>query len=234
MKKIRIDGIEYDAGSEQAVAAQDAFQAKLNAEKAKRDDEDAKRKTADEKRDAELKALNDKFDKLQAKADADADALEKASKELKASPAKVKAELTARLSLEAQAAKILGNKAAKKFDALSDKELKLAVLKQTDPDKKFESKADAYIDARFDLAIEAFEAEGEEGGDDEHSDESGAAAARRGVRGDDEGEEGEPGDPSAEMSTEEAEAEHTDSATAQAAMEHRHRNEWKKPITAKV
>lgn len=226
MKKIRIDGVEYEAGSEQAQAAQIAYQAKLDAEQKTRAEADAKRADADAKRDAEIKALKDLAEKNQARADAADEAAKKAAKELKDAPAKVTAELKARMSLEASAKKVLGAKAAAKFDSLDDKAIKLAVLKQTNPDLKLDGKSDAYVDARFDHAIELYD---EEEGEDEGG-EDGVTAARRVVTDTEDGDDSEPGDPTEEMSEDEANARHTDSQTAHEAMAWRHRNEWKKPI----
>lgn len=228
--KIIVAGVPYDAGSPQLAAAQQALQAKLDAEQKKRDDDDKVRADADKKRDDAIAELQKKLDANQAKADKAEAELEKANKDLKAAPAKVTAELKARMALEASATKVLGSKAAKKFDALDDKQLKLAVLKKTDPELKLDGKSDAYVDARFDLAIEEFSLDDDEGGEHE-DDETGAAAARRGVRGDDEDDDDlEPGDTSARMTDEEANEEHTDSATAKAAMEQRHRDAWRQPL----
>jgi hypothetical protein len=96
------------------------------------------------------------FSAAQAKALATAEArADSASAELKKIPAPdpgaFRAAVAARVSLEASAAKVLG---AQKLDAMSDQELKSAVVKKLDPDAKLEGKSADYIDARFDAAIE--------------------------------------------------------------------------------
>lgn len=236
MKKIRIDGVEYEAGSEEAVKAQSAFQLKLEGLEKSRSDAELKRIDADKKRDEQIAEMNKKFDSLQATADKNAERADKAEKDLKAAPAKVEAALKARMALEANAEKILGSKAAKKFDSLTDKDLKLAVLNETDPELKLDGKSDAYLDARFDLAIEQFDADEEEGddeeeeGDEKDSKKPAFLKKKMKVKTDDDDGEREPGDPGNEMSLEEANEDHKDSATAQEAMHVRHRNAWRASI----
>lgn len=230
--KIMIAGVEYEAGSAQAAAAQAALQTKLDAAQAKFDAAEKSRVDAEAKHELELKASKDAGDKLKARADAAEEAATKTAIELKAAPAKITAALKARQALEASAKSVLGPKVAKKFDTMEDKEIKLAVLKETNPDAMLDGKSDAYIDARFDQAIETFDAESEDG----EEEEDGVTAARRGVKQDEEDgdDEHEVGDPAAEMTDEEANEPHVDSATAQAAMEQRHRNAWKAKIGVSV
>jgi hypothetical protein len=216
VNKIKIDGVEYEAGSPQAIAAQANYQAKLDARA--KEINDAEKARAD----AETKAKNEK-DALQAKLDAAEEDRKKLAADLRAAPEKIATALKARMALESSARGVLGNKA--KFDGLSDKEIMLAVLKKTNPDLKVDNKTDAYIEARFDAALESSADEDE--GDDERAD--GVSAARGVVMDTDDG-EADPGDPAEEMSDEEANKPHKDSVTAREAMVHRHRNAWKQPI----
>jgi hypothetical protein len=226
VEKILIAGVQYDAGSAQAAAAMQALQAKMDAEAKSRADADKVRADADAKRDEDFKKLQAESEKNKARADAESEEAKKAQTELKAAPAREAAKIKARMALESSSRRVLGDNRAAKFDALDDKELKLAVLKETNPDLKLDGKTDAYIDARFDHAIEQLDVD-----DGTETDEDGVAAARRAVKtDDDEGGESDPGNPVDQMTTAQANEEHTDSATAKAAMEKRHRDEWKKPI----
>lgn len=226
VNKIKVDGVEYEVGSAQLSAAQAAFQIKLDSEARTRAESDKTRADAEAKRDEELKKLQAESEKNKARADAEIEETKKLQAELKLAPAKIAATMKARIALESSAKRVLGEKAARKFDALDDKELKLLCLKQTSPELKLDGKSDAYVDARFDHAIEMLEQEEEE------VDEDGASAARRAVKTDDEDGESEVGDPGAEMTDKEANEPHTDSATAYEAMLKRHRDEWKKPISS--
>lgn len=143
VKTIRIDGVDFEVGTEahlQAIAKRDAETAKeLAAVKAERDE--AK------------KAL----DVVQAKADAAADRLAKLDEEMKALPAKLAADFKQRADLESKARTVLGEK----FDLakLDTKGVQLAVLTKLQPKADFSKKTDAQIEARFDVELEQFTAE---------------------------------------------------------------------------
>lgn len=143
VKLIRIDGLELDPTT-------DAFAQALAKQQQKHADE-LKAKT-----DA-LAAMTAATDKLQAKFDAQAEELAKAKEEIKALPAKLQASAKARVDLETKARKVLGQKF--KLDSLDDKTVKVTVLERLDKKFKAEGKTDAYLDARFDLAIESFDAD---------------------------------------------------------------------------
>lgn len=227
VNKIKVDGIEYDEGSAQAAAALAAFKLKVDAAEKVRADAEAKVKLDAEKAASDLKKLQDDNAKLQAKADADAEKLKKLDAELKAAPGAAVTAMKARMALEASAAGILGKKF--KFDGLDDKAIKVATLKKAEPDLKLDGKADAYIDARFDIAIEEKDAEDEEDREDGgEGTEDGIDAARRVVTDDED--DREPGDPEGEMTLEEANKPHKDSGTAREAMLVRNRNQWREPI----
>lgn len=145
MHQVRIDGITYEVTTPQAV---EAF-AKLEKqhadqlEKAKKDAADAQA-TADK---AQATA-----DKAQAKSDAAADELKKAHAELKELPAKLKADMATRSELEDKARVVLGAEA--KLDGLSPLDVRKAVLAALAPELKLDGKSEAYIEARFDAAME--------------------------------------------------------------------------------
>lgn len=135
---IRLDGVTFETEDEK-------LKQFVERELTKKDEAIAAAK-------AEVKSATERADKLQAKADA----LEKdvATKDaaLKEAPKKVREEMKARLNLESKAKAVLGDDA--KLDGLSDKDVKAKVLAKTDPELKLDGKSDAYVDARFDLAIE--------------------------------------------------------------------------------
>jgi len=154
------------------------------------------------------------LEQQQHKSDSLAKENEELKKKLDAAPAEIADRLKARSTLEAAARLVLGKK--EKLDGLSDREVKEKVLAKTDPDLKLKGKNDAYVDARFDVAIEEFQPE-------EHADS---------VVTDDEAEDFEPGDPARSdgMDDEWANKPHRDKAEAQAAMEYRNRNLWREPL----
>ncbi|MFZ5440472.1 MAG: DUF2213 domain-containing protein [Myxococcota bacterium] len=139
--KIRIDGVDYDPSTE-------AFAQALQ----KRDE-----RTATEV--AELKkSLTEsiaKADKAEARADAANEALRKAQADLQELPAKVRADMAARAELDAKARAVLGKEA--KLDALTPADVRRLVLSKLEPELKLDGKSEAYVEARFDAAIESFE-----------------------------------------------------------------------------
>lgn len=227
VNKIKIDGVEYEAGSAAAAAAQAAYQAKLDAQSKTTTDAlekfKAEMKERDEKRDAEMKKMQEQLESTKGRADAEAEKNKKLETELKEAPSKAQAAMKSRMKLEHDAKIVLGKKF--KFDGVDDKAVKLAVLKETNPELKLEGKHDSYIEARFDAAIEEAIAERDEDGDD-----AGEGADSREVLHDDEDDGDEVGNPDSDMTEEEMNAEHTDAATAREAMVQRHRNAWKQPI----
>lgn len=168
VKLIHIDGVGYEAGSEQAAKAQADLQTKLDAEAKTRLD-------ADRKAGEDLKVAKEDLAKANARADAEAEKVKRLDGELKALPAKVTADLKTRMDLEAKARGVLGENT--KLDGLDDKAVKVAVLKKVSPDLKLDGKEPAYIDARFDMAIEAHAVE------DGEEREDALDAARRAAEG---------------------------------------------------
>lgn len=134
MEKITIDGLEVEVSplAAQVIAKREGFIATATA--------------SSEKALAEAKANLDKKTAQCDSAEAKIAALEV---ELKAVPAKVRAELTERVALEAQA-KAIG--AEFKADASQD-EIKRAVVAKLSPALKLDGKSADYVGAAFDLAV---------------------------------------------------------------------------------
>lgn len=133
MLKVKIDGMEVEVSE---LAAQ------LIAKTAKADAEKAA-------------AVQAELNKLTVRADA-ADAEVKQLKlALAEAPAKARAEVEGRAKLEATATKILGTEA--KFDGLSDLEVKRLAASKSGV--KLDGKAEAYVEAAFDLAVAKLDTE---------------------------------------------------------------------------
>jgi hypothetical protein len=115
MKKIRIDGVEFEM-SEQAAQAVDKLQAKHD------------------------QAISDLEKEKVARLDA-------------TDPVKLQARIAARVSLETSARGILG--AAVKLDAMTDRDIKIAVVEKVAAIKLDAVKTDDYVQARFDSVIES-------------------------------------------------------------------------------
>lgn len=141
--KARIDGITYEFTTEQGQQAFEKYEKTQTAAL-----EAARKDAADAKATAE---------KVQAKLDEATDTLKKRDEEIKAMPAKLRADMSARAALEAKAKKVLGDDV--KLDGLDTKAVQLKVLEQLKPDKKFDGKSAEYIESRFDAAVEAFDEE---------------------------------------------------------------------------
>lgn len=162
VKKIRVDGVDYDEGSKELKDALEAYAKKLDEhhQKMTTAEEDRRKETRDHK--AAMDDINTKLAQMQAKTDAAAERAAKAEKEKEDAVKAALAEHTARQVLVATARPILGKKF--KFDGVSDKDIKLAVLRETSPELELKGKQDAYIDARFDIAVEQFKGDGEVNG----------------------------------------------------------------------
>jgi hypothetical protein len=139
--KINIDGVEYEVS--------EAFAAAYSAQ---RRADTVALSAATERGDkaiADAKAATERADAIQAKLDA-------ADEQLKArTDADLPAMVKARRGLERSAAKALPDDT--KFDDMTDSQIKLAVIAAVSPEAKMDGKSEAYIDARFDAAIEVAE-----------------------------------------------------------------------------
>lgn len=133
MKKIVLDGIEYDAAPEVINA--------YNKENARAD-----------KAEAELKTANDEKSSVQAKLDEANAKIKKHDDEN--NDEKIKKAVDTRLDLVSKATPHLDEETVKKIADMSDKDIKISVIKAHYPDANLDDKDDAYINARFDGAIE--------------------------------------------------------------------------------
>jgi septum formation inhibitor MinC len=157
VKTIKIDGIDYEVGTDTASQALSQWQSKTDAALA----------TA-EKANNDLLEANEK---LQAKFDEAQATIAKKDAEIAELPKKLAVQLKARADLEAQAVQVLGPKA--KLDA-DDTKLRAQVIAKLAPEAKLDGKSAAYIEARFDAGFEAFmkkKGKKAKGEDEEEDDE---------------------------------------------------------------
>lgn len=158
LKKINLDGIDYEAEAEVIRALQRAD------EKAKKAEEDAcEQKKAMDKKVADLedkeKELEKRISELEAERDSakdKADSLEKDLEKAKADSADPK-----RLDEAVKAKMELLHNAEKanvevKAD-MSDMDIKKAIINSAFPNAKFDGKDDVYIQARYDATVEMLE-----------------------------------------------------------------------------
>lgn len=158
LKKINLDGIEYEAEAEVIKALQRAD------EKAKKAEEDAcEQKKAMDKKVADLedkeKELEKRISELEAERDSakdKADSLEKDLEKAKsdsADPKRLDEAVKAKMELLHNAEKA---NVEVKAD-MSDMDIKKAVIASQFPNAKFDGKDDVYIQARYDATVEMLE-----------------------------------------------------------------------------
>lgn len=135
MIKFRIDGVEYEI-SEQA--AQAFTKAQANAS-------DLLAKSAEA-----VKAVTVTAEKASARADAAEAEVKKLKAELSDAPKKAREQISARVALETEAAKFLGEE---KLDGKTDLEIKKAVA-ETALGIKLDGKSETYVEASYDLALQ--------------------------------------------------------------------------------
>lgn len=148
-----LDGKAFDAPAYAPATMKTAeqLQKELEASNAERD---AACKERDDAK-TELDAAKKRADQLEAERDAAKSDLAKARTD--ADPAKIDERVNARIAIVDAARTVLG----KDFDAKgkSDREVREAALKKIDEKADFAGKSDAYVEARFDLAIESAKGE---------------------------------------------------------------------------
>jgi hypothetical protein len=145
MAMLRLDGVDYDAPDQLAQA--------ITASRAKTDKEVQDLRV---KLDSQSKEL----DKLKARADSLDEELDKERK-LRTdaeSPERVRALVDERVSLERTASDILG--AEVKLDSLDNMAIKRAVVQRVSPEAKLDGVSEAYLQGRFDHAVEMARASG--------------------------------------------------------------------------
>lgn len=145
MEKIKIDGVEYDVPSQVAST--------LRSTKARADAAEGALKEVS----AKVAAAEAKADTAQAKADAAMADLAGEKKARLDSVEATKAEIRSRIELERTAGDVLGT--GVKLDGVKDTEIKVQVLSRLDADFVAAGKSEAYVAARFDIAMEKYRAE---------------------------------------------------------------------------
>lgn len=130
--KINLDGVDFDVTPQ----AKQAFEQRLDA------------------KESEVKDLSDKLAEASARADSLAADLEasKAALSQATSPEAIAESVQSRLGLERKAAEVLGDT---KLDSMSDREIKVAVVKAVNPAVEAKLDSDAYLDAAFDFALDS-------------------------------------------------------------------------------
>jgi len=116
-------------------------------------DADIVRKAIDA-RDAEIAKLKTEFSTLQARADGLNEKLTAAQKELTEAPAKVRAQVEARVALEGTAKRFEVKLDGDDGKPKTDRQLREDVVRKLKPTADLTGKDDAYVQARFDSAVE--------------------------------------------------------------------------------
>lgn len=150
MAKIKIDEMEFECSQELA----DAWGKMMGA-----------KKDAEDKATSEVAEAQKKFDELQGKFDAQKDELEKAKADLEAAKTErndtaeiekiVNERVQVRSKLVATAQKVLAKDT--KFDEMTDRQVKEAVILAVSPKAELKDKSDEYVAARFDSAVESLD-----------------------------------------------------------------------------
>jgi hypothetical protein len=105
-------------------------------------------------RDAKITSLTADASAQQARFDGLTEKLTAAEAQVKDLPTKIRGEIAARVDLEGRARKVLG--ADVKLDGKTDRELREMVIAALKPKAELAGKDDAYIQARFDSALEEY------------------------------------------------------------------------------
>lgn len=159
MAKIKILDAEYDVSEAVATAFSTMTREDARTREAIQKDLDAA-KAQVTKLEGELKEAGKKADEALGRADQAEDDLKKLkdsrtdSAELRE---QIKAELKARADLEQQAAAVLDEGTQAKFDSMSDRAIREAVIVARTPEAKLDGKSDEYVLARFDAVMETFD-----------------------------------------------------------------------------
>ena len=168
METITIDGVQYEVSSQAAQAI---------------------RKQA-ASHDSAVTDLQKRLDTATATVDASKQKTEEAEKKAKEAekmhdeatkPEAIRDAVKCRVALEQSAAKIIlkdAEDAAEQITAMTDAEIRVAVIKEVAPTQSLDGKSDDYVIARFDMAVEAAEVADEDENVDDGGASSRAAVAR--------------------------------------------------------
>lgn len=137
MPIFKLDGIDYEA-SQEVINHIGKLESKIDSG------------------DVALATAKADTEKVIAERDTIKEKLDKAETELK--PEAIKARIDSRVALERKASKVLGDEDLSKMD---EKEVMVAVLKKTNDSIDLDGRSDEYIKARFDIAIEDHEDNGD-------------------------------------------------------------------------
>lgn len=154
MEKLNINGVEYEAsgqvvqavgalvqGYEAKLAEKDAQIAKLTEELNAAKESVAQAQTATEQASAQADAMKAQVEQLEQERNDARD------------PERFRQAVQARVALERQALAVCGN--IEKLDEMDDLDVKRTVIAKVHPNIKLDGKNETYIDAAYDLAIEA-------------------------------------------------------------------------------
>lgn len=158
MEKIMLGGKEFEVAPELAAALK-AHMAEMEAAKGEMDGkmkEMEAMKAEKEKAMADMCEQKKAMDSLQAKFDTAQAELEKA-KEVKTDEAAITEKVKARVELVRTAEKHCQGEQPK-FDDMTDRQVKEAVVKSYHPTVVFDGKSDEYVNARFDSVLEVLSA----------------------------------------------------------------------------
>lgn len=130
--QIRVDGADFDLPTETAQAIETSFA----------------------RRDADLAAITAELENTKGQLDAAKEELAKAQQARADAedPEVLRSAIAARVALVAKAQKVLGSE---DLSSLSDRQIKEMTISQSNPDMKFDSVSDDYINGRFDMVLES-------------------------------------------------------------------------------
>ena len=158
LKKINLDGIDYEA-EESVIKALNAEKARADNAEKERDDACGKKKTADEKvADMEKKVAE--FEKRISELEAERDSAKEKKDEAEAKLEKLKADSAdpKRLDEAVKAKMELLHNAEKAGvevkEDMSDMDIKKAIITSAFPKANFDGKDDVYVQARYDATVE--------------------------------------------------------------------------------
>ena len=158
LKKINLDGIDYEAEAEVIKALQ---KADARAEKAEKEKEDAcGEKKAMDKKVADFEKKVTEFEKRISELEAERDSAKEKADSLEKDLEKAKADLADPKRLDAaikEKTELLHNAEKAKVEVkedMSDMDIKKAVVLSAFPNAKFDGKDDVYIQARYDATVE--------------------------------------------------------------------------------
>jgi hypothetical protein len=159
MRKIRIDGVEYEVSEQVAQAFEKNEKARLDSIAAKDAEIAAKAKLVDEhsRSATEAKKLADTEKARADSADSAAKTAEKARLDA-VDPKHIDGLVKSRTALLTRATAVLGSEASSKLDSADEKAIRAAIVGKLVPDVKLDGQSDDYARAIFDIEMKRFDA----------------------------------------------------------------------------